>query len=193
LPVVALTARSRKEDRDQCLAAGMDDFLAKPIQAPDLWAAIQRVIRDEGRGTRRIDPEFSSLAPRPSLLAPHVLLAACGGDAIILGSICQAFRTRLPDHLTTVQDALRDRDTPRLREAAHKLCGMMAAFSTVAGGVASDVEDLAAQGQLDDARPLVGQLESMAQELVRDVAGLSFDALRKLAGPAANPNQSTNS
>src|SRR5262249_10225187 len=43
LPVIALTARSRKEDRDQCLAAGMDDFLAKPIQAADLWAAIDRL------------------------------------------------------------------------------------------------------------------------------------------------------
>src|SRR5213079_1461640 len=39
LPVVALTARSRREDRERCLAAGMDEFLAKPIQAPDLWAA----------------------------------------------------------------------------------------------------------------------------------------------------------
>src|SRR5207244_11333900 len=44
LPVIALTARSRKEDRDRCLAAGMDDFLAKPIQAADLLAAIDRVV-----------------------------------------------------------------------------------------------------------------------------------------------------
>ena len=44
LPIIALTARSRKEDREQCLAAGMDDFLAKPIQAADLWAAIDRVV-----------------------------------------------------------------------------------------------------------------------------------------------------
>ena len=192
LPVVALTARSRKEDRDRCLAAGMDDFLAKPIQAPDLWAAIDRVVerRDEGgrRNEENTEPRSlpSSLIPHSSsfLLDPRVLLAACGGDAVILENICQAFRTRLPDHLTTLQDALRDRDTPRLREAAHKLCGMVAAFSTVAGGVASDVEDLAAQGQLEETRPLVAQLESMAQELIRAVDGLSLETLQHQTGPA---------
>jgi two-component system, sensor histidine kinase and response regulator len=77
LPMVDLTARSRKEDRDRCLAAGIDDFLAKPIQAPDLWAAIDRVMaaRPPADGTR------------PSLLDPRVLLAACGGDAVILENI----------------------------------------------------------------------------------------------------------
>src|SRR5205807_394235 len=44
LPVIALTARARREDRERCLAAGMDDFLAKPIRADDLWAAIERVV-----------------------------------------------------------------------------------------------------------------------------------------------------
>jgi HPt (histidine-containing phosphotransfer) domain-containing protein len=111
-------------------------------------------------------------------------LAACGGDAVILEKICQAFRARLPDHLTAVQDALRERDTLRLREAAHKLCGMVSAFSTVAGGVASDLEDRAAQGQLEEARPLVRQLETMAQELVRAVGGLSLETLQQQIGPA---------
>jgi HPt (histidine-containing phosphotransfer) domain-containing protein len=110
-----------------------------------------------------------------------VILAACGGDAAILDRICQAFRARLPDQLQAVQQALRDRDPPRLREAAHKLAGMVAAFPTVAGGVALQLEDQGGQGQLEKAQPLVEQLEVMAAELVRQVNGLSIAALHRQA------------
>jgi HPt (histidine-containing phosphotransfer) domain-containing protein len=157
----------------------MDDFLAKPIQAADLWAAIDRVV-----GTR-----LSVEPPGPGLLNPQVILAACGGDAAILEKICQTFRACLPDHLKAVQDALRSRDAPRLREAAHKLAGMVAAFSSVAGGLASELEDHAAQGQLEEAQTLVGQLETMADGLLRRAGGLSLDALRDQAEAAPEPGQ----
>ncbi len=62
----------------------------------------------------------------------------------------------------------------------HKLCGMVAAFSSAAGGAASDLEDAAAQDRLEEARPLAGRLETMAQELMREVDVLSLESLRQL-------------
>jgi CheY-like chemotaxis protein len=169
LPIIAFTARSGKQDRQRCLAAGMDDFLSKPVQAEALWEVIERV------AAAHAPPEKKDL----SLIDPRVLLAACGGDAVILEKICQAFRDRLPDQLMEVMAAQETCDAARLREAAHKLCGVVAAFSTIAGGVASDLEDYAAQRQLEEARPLVAQLATMSDELMRLSRGLSIESLQR--------------
>ena len=176
LPVIALTARARQEDRERCLAAGMDDFLAKPIQAADLWAATERITGSRPPAGR----------PGPGLLDPHVLLAACGDDAATLEEICAVLRARLPDHLTAVQEALREQDAIRLREAAHKLCGTVAAFSTAVGAVASDLEDRAERGQLETAWPLVERLEAIARDLIEQVDALSIKVLRVQAGAAGD-------
>ena len=72
------------------------------------------------------------------------------------------------------------------REAAHKLCGTVAAFSTAVGAVASELEDQVARGQLEETRPLVEQLEAMARELIERLDGLSIEALRDQAGAAGD-------
>src|SRR5262249_49740842 len=137
LPIIALTARSRKEDRERCLAAGMDDFQTKPIRPADLLAAI--------------DPVLSAHSSRPArredLLDAAVLWAACGSDPTLLGKMCQTLTARVPEHLAALGAALRDQDASRLREAAHKCCGLLSEFSTVAGDLAGTLEDLAAGAQ----------------------------------------------
>jgi two-component system, sensor histidine kinase and response regulator len=169
LPIIALTARSRKEDRERCIAAGMDDFQTKPIRPADLLAAIDRVL------------QIHSSAPygRRELLDAPVLLAACGGEPTLLRKMCQTLTTRVPEHLAALRDALRDQDATRLREAAHKCCGMLSEFSTVAGNVAGSLDDLAAGTQLDKAAPILDHLEAIAQQLVKQLDGLTVEALSR--------------
>jgi two-component system sensor histidine kinase/response regulator len=103
--------------------------------------------------------------------------------------MCRTFESYLPVRLTEVGEALRAQDAPRLREAAHKLCGLLSAFSTTAGDVALDLEEHAAQGRLAEARPLVERLEAMAQELLPLVGGLSLETLRHQPDAADDPNR----
>jgi CheY-like chemotaxis protein len=179
LPVIALTARSRKEDRERCLRAGMDEYLAKPFTAADLWAAIDRVLRS--RPPRQ--------PPRLDLLDPPVLLAACGGDPAMLRKMCRSLQSRVPEYLAAIRDALHDQDALRLREAAHKFYGMLSAFSTVAGDQAADLEDLAARGMLNEAPVVVEQLDRCATELARLAGGLTVETLRKQAEATDDPNR----
>src|SRR5262249_17456173 len=155
----------------------------KPVAAAALLAAIDRLVF-----TRRVSrPPQAEAGPTGSLLDPIAVLTACGDDAEGLRRMCQDFQTYAPARLAELGDALRDRDAPRLRQAAHKLCPLLLAFSTVAGNVASDLEYQAARGQLEEAQPLVERLEPMTQELMRLVGGLSLESLHRHAKAADDP------
>ena len=52
LPIVAMTAWAMKGDRERCLAAGMDGYVAKPIQPDELFRAIERLLPVAESGTR---------------------------------------------------------------------------------------------------------------------------------------------
>ncbi len=175
LPVVALTARSMKEDRERCLQAGMDEYLRKPLRRKDLVAAMARVLA----GRPAIEPQPPLEAPPASgLLDADTLLTTCDGDPVLLGQMIAVFQASAPGELDRVGAALRTGNTDEVREMAHKLCGLVAAFSPAAAAAAATLEQAGAGGQLEQAARVYKSLAGMVDELGTKLAELSVEELK---------------
>jgi PAS domain S-box-containing protein len=189
LPVIALTARSADGERERCLQAGMDDYLAKPVRAAELFAAIDRVVQKAECGRMKDEKENrpdsdSSFILHPSsfgegLLDPAALLAACDGNAELLRKMCRHFETFVPGRLAEVSEALRDRNPLRLREAAHKLGGMVSSFSAIAAAAVALLGRLGREGKIDEAIQTHSRLTEIVGRIIAVFDTLSIDKLQR--------------
>ena len=87
LPVIALTALDGQGDREQCIDAGMDDYLSKPIRMTALDGALERVTAARigpGGSPSRADQMPPTPDANSQLLDPATILASCGGDEVLL-------------------------------------------------------------------------------------------------------------
>jgi PAS domain S-box-containing protein len=189
LPVIALTARSAAGERERCLQAGMDDYLAKPVRAAELFAALDRVTRKDEGGRMKDEQEKRSASDSSLILPPSsfgeglldsaALLAACDSDAELLRKMCRHFQTFVPGRLAEVSEALRDRDIPRLEKATHKLGGMVSSFSATAAEAAALLGRLGGEGKIEEAIQTHSRLTEIVEKVMAVLDTLSVDQLQR--------------
>ena len=166
-PIIALTAHAIRGDRAACIAAGMDEYLTKPIRRQTLLEAIQRVTTAASPGAEV--PVAASTAPVAnagvSLMGPWV-----GADAEVLFKLgplmIQSTRTSVAD----MNRALETREWMTLEREAHSLKGSLGIFhAATAVETVRRIEESARRREQGAAEVLMQQLQSELELVHREV------------------------
>jgi CheY-like chemotaxis protein len=149
IPIVALTAHAMNGDEDKCRAAGMDDYLSKPIDRTKLEICLEHLLQN----ARSAD---AARAPEPAQQAPHPahpvdwqgLLESIDGDEEFARDLADAFIGTGDRELALIEAALCSGDEVALRESAHALKGASANLrASAAASAAARLESAAGLGR----------------------------------------------
>jgi HPt (histidine-containing phosphotransfer) domain-containing protein len=143
-----MTANAMHGDRENCLAAGMDDYVSKPIHLDELAAALRRCARRPGDGEDVLDQD-----------ALERLRASAGDDQFVV-QLVNTFLRDAPALLETLRGSLEDEQASELRRAAHTLKSNARVFgATRLAELCQELETRAQQGAPVGATELLSGIE----------------------------------
>jgi CheY-like chemotaxis protein len=181
--IIAMTANAMQGDREMCLAAGMDDYVSKPIRIEELVDALsksQPLAASQARHATPSpspEPEPGSIAPQPASGEPgdistlpsnagvldpaalEALLSMLGGEFAYLVELIDSFLEDAPQLLAELNDSIAGEDAAGVRRVAHSLKSNGADFGAATfSGLCKELEMRAKEGALDGAADLAARI-----------------------------------
>ena len=159
--IIAMTASAMQSDRERCLAAGMDDYVSKPVRIEELVAALERCATHPAPQPERAE------TPAAKRFDPEVLLASLGPEVMV--ELLEIFIDDSQKLLRTAREALEKRDADALERAAHSLKGSSANMgaATVAD-LCLQIMTRAKDNDLKEAGGFLARLETEFAEVRRE-------------------------
>jgi signal transduction histidine kinase/CheY-like chemotaxis protein/HPt (histidine-containing phosphotransfer) domain-containing protein len=132
IPIIALTANAMTEDRERAFAAGVDDYLSKPVFVEELDRTLRRVLSGSVE-VANISAHDLQAGPASSSLPDKILDTAIveelskiqgSGETDLFSELADQFLQQMPAWLRDLEQAARDNDTYQVRRQAHRLLGL---------------------------------------------------------------------
>ncbi|HEX5227747.1 MAG TPA: PAS domain S-box protein [Bryobacteraceae bacterium] len=166
VPIVAMTAQSAESDRVRCLESGMDAYITKPVNVPDLMKMIESVV--PGGKSMNADPtsQENSVEAQLQQLDESLALSRVGGDVELLKEVVDLFLDDYPSTFEKIKAAVETRDSTALEHSAHSLKGSVSTFGAQrAFEAAFTLEKQGRSGDLAGAPGHLAELEKALGDL----------------------------
>ncbi len=171
LPVIALTANVRPEEREQYLAQGMNDVVGKPIELEQMYAAVLKwAVRMAGAGVGGGGGGGAAPASDTAVLDLSVLSRLCVDSPERLESYLEVFLASLRQTLAELQAAVAREDMVAIAMLGHKIkSSASAAGAAELAALAQELERLGTNGGVAQARELAGRLPGVVERIEAQV------------------------